>query len=67
MKMERKQELFRRKREEFGSSSSESSQGSSEEEISEPMKIYKKVNPKASKGRLDKKPPELLSHYPVLL
>lgn len=55
MKIERKQELIKRKLEEFGSSSSESSVGSSEEEIASPLKVPKKINPKASKGKIDKK------------
>lgn len=50
MKAERKKELNRLKKEEFGSSSSEDNAASSEEDLEE-IKRVKKVESKASKGK----------------
>ena len=55
MKLNRKQELMRIKREEFGTSSSDENEHSSEEEIGE-MKQPKKVESKRSRGKEVKGP-----------
>ena len=54
MKMQRKQELVRRKKEEFGTSSSEDND-SSEESIEEIKGLKKGKESKSSRGKLDVK------------
>lgn len=66
MKVNRKKELIRAKREEFGTSSSDEPESSSDGEITE-TKPVKKVEAKRSKGSLEPKPHQEQNLYPVTL
>lgn len=65
MKLNRKQELIRLKREEFGTSSSDENNNSSDEEIGEIKP--KKESIKRSRGKIEGKPVQQATTYPVVL